>query len=251
MTPAGELTTIYAFCTQTNCTDGYGPSALLQASNGSLYGATYGGVHNPGCPPYYGCGTIFEITPAGKFTTIYTFCAQPNCADSTNAYSLQQATDGNFYGTADSFFGDAGSIFELTSSRELTPLYNFCSEINCADGTGPEGGMLQGSDGAFYGTAGGGGTYDYGVVYSLSVGLGPFVETTPTFGKVGAKVIILGNNLKGATRVAFDGTTATITGGSNTEITTTVPTGATTGAVEVMTAAGKKLESNVVFQVIP
>ncbi|MFY9744444.1 MAG: choice-of-anchor tandem repeat GloVer-containing protein, partial [Candidatus Sulfotelmatobacter sp.] len=105
MTPAGELTTIYTFCTQANCADGDGASGLLQARNGSLYGATYGGVHNPGCPPYDGCGTIFEITPAGKFTTIYTFCAQTSCADGTNAYSLLQATDGNFYGTADSFVG--------------------------------------------------------------------------------------------------------------------------------------------------
>jgi hypothetical protein len=77
------------------------------------------------------------------------------------------------------------------------------------------------------------------------------VETTPPSGKVGAKVIILGNNLKGATRVAFNGADATITSDSDTEITTTVPTGATTGEVEVMTAAGKKLESNVFFQVIP
>jgi uncharacterized repeat protein (TIGR03803 family) len=251
MTPAGELTTVHNFCTQTDCTDGYGPSSLLQARNGNLYGVTSGGVHNPGCPPYFGCGTVFEITPAGKFTTIYTFCAQANCADGTNAFSLLQATDGNFYGTAETFVGDAGSVFKLAPTAEVTTLYTFCSQANCADGASPVTPMLQGTDGALYGTTVAGGTDNDGVVFSLSVGLGPFVETTPTFGKVGARVMILGNNLEGATRVTFNGTDATITSDSDTEITTTVPTGATTGAVEVMTADGTKLESNVVFQVIP
>lgn len=251
MTPAGKLTTLYTFCSQTNCADGVGPSSLLQARNGSLYGVTYGGVRNPGCPPNYGCGTVFEMTLAGKLTTIYTFCAQLNCADGTNAFGMLQATDGNFYGTADSFSGNNGSAFELTPRGKLTTLYNFCSQTGCTDGADPIAGVLQGTNGILYGTTAVGGTDNDGAVFSLSVGLGPFVETTPTSGKIGAKVIILGNNLKGATSVTFNGVDATITGGSNTEITATVPTGATTGAVEVTTASGKKLESNLAFQVIP
>ncbi|MFY9744438.1 MAG: choice-of-anchor tandem repeat GloVer-containing protein [Candidatus Sulfotelmatobacter sp.] len=149
------------------------------------------------------------------------------------------------------FVGNAGSIFELSSNGVLTTLYTFCSQNDCTDGSDPVTGMLQGTDGILYGTTAYGGTNNDGVVYSLSVGLGPFVETTPIFGKVGARVTILGNNLEGATRVTFNSADAAITSGTNTEITTTVPTGATTGAVEVMTAAGTKLESNVVFQVIP
>ena len=87
-----------------------------------------------------------------------------------------------------------------------------------------------------------------GTVFSLSVGLGPFVEPLPTFGKAGATVIILGNNLTGATAVSFNGKTTVFTVVSSTEIKTTVPTAATTGTVEVTTPSGA-LKSNVSFRV--
>jgi uncharacterized protein (TIGR03437 family) len=69
----------------------------------------------------------------------------------------------------------------------------------------------------------------------------------PTIGKVGTKVKILGNNLSGATSVTFNGTTAAFTVVSGTEITTTVPTGATTGKVVV--EAGSALSTVVPFRV--
>ena len=87
-----------------------------------------------------------------------------------------------------------------------------------------------------------------GTVFSLSVGLGPFVETQPTSGKVGAAVKILGTNLTGATSVTFNGTAAVFKVVSASLITTTVPTGATTGKVKVTTPKGT-LKSNVVFRV--
>jgi uncharacterized protein (TIGR03437 family) len=77
--------------------------------------------------------------------------------------------------------------------------------------------------------------------------LGPFVETLPTFGKVGAAVKILGTNLTGATSVSFNGTAAVFEVVSSSEITTTVPTGATTGTVQVVTPNGT-LSSNVPFR---
>jgi uncharacterized repeat protein (TIGR03803 family) len=249
MTPAGKLTTIYIFCSQ-SCHDGALPAGgLIQASNGNIYGTTTAGG---------GGGTVFEITPAGKLTAFYSFCSgQTKCTDGTGGppYGLMQATDGNLYGTTAggnyNVTNKDGTIFELTTTGELTTLYNFCSQTECADGADPVAGVLQGTNGTLYGTTAGGGTNNDGIVFSLSVGLGPFVKTNPTAGKVGAKVIILGNNLKGATEVTFNGVDATITSDSNTAITTTVPTGATTGVVEVTTVAGKKLESNLAFQVIP
>jgi uncharacterized protein (TIGR03437 family) len=82
------------------------------------------------------------------------------------------------------------------------------------------------------------------------VGLGPFVETQPTSGKVRTAVKILGANLAGATSVTFNGTAAAFKVLSSSEITATVPSGATTGKVKVVTHDGT-LNSNVIFRVTP
>lgn len=87
-----------------------------------------------------------------------------------------------------------------------------------------------------------------GTVYSLSLGLGPFVKTVPVAAKVGTAVGILGTNLTGATSVTFDGTLAVFTVASPTLITTSVPKGASTGTVQVVTPGGT-LQSNVPFYV--
>ena len=80
------------------------------------------------------------------------------------------------------------------------------------------------------------------------MGLGPFVETLPTSGKVKSAVKILGTDLTGATSVTFNGTAAVFKVLSSSLITTTVPTGATTGEVTVVTPGGT-LTSNVNFRV--
>jgi len=86
------------------------------------------------------------------------------------------------------------------------------------------------------------------VVYSISMGLGPFVKTLPTAGTAGAAVKILGTNLTGASSVSFNGTAAAFAVVSPSEITTTVPTGASAGTVRVTTPRGT-LSSNVAFRV--
>jgi len=107
-------------------------------------------------------------------------------------------------------------------------------------------GMVEATNGTLYGTAGSLGTP--GTVFSLSVGLGPFVETIPMSGKVGTKVTILGNNMNNTTKVAFNGVAAKFEVVSDTQVKTSVPTGAATGFVTVTTPQ-KKLKSNEVFQV--
>lgn len=245
ITAAGKIATLYSFCSLPGCTDGWGVLAgLVQATNGNLYGTAFlGGAHNH--------GTIFEITPAGKFTTLYSFCARPNCTDGARPMAaLIQATDGNLYGTTMAGTSDNGTIFRITTTGTLTTLYSFCSKPNCADGAQPLAALTQATNGNFYGTTSGGGSSGNGTVFELSLGLAPFAETVPAFGKVGAKILILGNNLSGTTNVSFNGTDATFTVVSETEITATVPAGATTGTVKVTTPSGA-LTSNVVFQVLP
>jgi uncharacterized repeat protein (TIGR03803 family) len=256
ITPGGTLTTLYSFCAQSGCTDGENPyGALVQATNGYLYGTTEGGGANGNY------GTVFKITPGGTLTTLYSFCAQSGCTDGENPNgALVQGTDGNLYGTAGDGganpgprdFG-AGTVVKITPTGRLTTLYNFCSQSGCTDGEYPNAGLVQATNGYLYGTTGGGGANPgpvggVGTVFSLSTGLGPFVKTLPTSGTVGAAVKILGTDLTGATSVTFNGTAAAFRVVSPSLITTTVPFGATTGTVQVVTPSGT-LSGNGPFRV--
>jgi uncharacterized repeat protein (TIGR03803 family) len=331
LTPAGVLTTVYSFCSKTNCTDGAEPyGSLVQGTDGDLYGTTYQGgssnygtvfkvttagklttLHNfddtnDGANPYdtliqaangdfYGTtyqggsangGTVFQITSSGAFTVLHTFC-QTSCADGENPYAgVIQAANGDFYGTTSSGgTNGTGTVYQLTSAGKLTTLYSpgespvggvvqgtdgklygttysTIFDVTTAgkpttlftfddtDGDGPEAALLQATNGTFYGTTtiGGSGDGIYGTVFSIANGLGAFVTTNPTSGAVGKAVTILGSDLTGATSVTFDGVSASFKVVSKTKITTTVPTGATTGTVEVVTPS-KTLKSNVKFTV--
>jgi uncharacterized protein (TIGR03437 family) len=88
----------------------------------------------------------------------------------------------------------------------------------------------------------------HGTVFKLSNRLSPLVKTVPVRGSVGASVIILGNNLTGSTSVTFNGVEAEFTVESGSYIKATVPAGATTGTVSVVTPTGT-LNSNPQFVV--
>lgn len=246
ITPTGTLTTLYNFCSRSGCADGENPGAgLVQGTDGNLYGTTdYGGAN--------GDGTVFKITSGGTLTTLYSFCSETACADGTvPVAALVHATDGNFYGTTSSGGANGGgTIFEMTPNGTLTTLYSFCSQTNCTDGFNPSAALVEDTSGTFYGTTYDGGLgISFGTVFSISVGLGPFVETQPEAAPVGTTVEILGTDLMGATYVAFNGTAATFTVGWRSAIQATVPAGATTGRVRVTTPHGTFL-SNVPFRVL-
>jgi len=198
ITPAGGLTTLYSFCSQSGCSDGYDPlGALIQAANGNLYGTTEsgsvfritlngsfttlggtggqypsaglmqgtngnfygttarGGPNTCTLRPGYkvSCGTIFKITPSGTVTTL----ASLDQASGFDPLSpLIQAADGNFYGTTSrggANYPGFGTVFQVTPTGTLTVLHSF-------DGTDGElclAGLVQGTDGNFYGTTSFGG----------------------------------------------------------------------------------------------
>lgn len=241
----GHLTTLHSF----DGTDGATPIGdLVQAADGNFYGTTSQGGANIDCDGA-GCGTAFKMSPAGTLTTLYNFCSQAGCADGARpSATLVQATDGNLYGTTFAFPFSTGTIFKIDATGTLTTLHQFCLGT-CSDDLDPYAGLLQATNGTFYGTTFGAQGDSNGTVYSFSVGLGPFIKTIPPFGMVGRQVTILGNNLASTTSVTFNGTPAAFVA-SNTEIKTTVPAGATTGAVQVTTASGT-LNSNVDFNLVP
>jgi uncharacterized repeat protein (TIGR03803 family) len=142
LTPTGTLTTLHNFCLQP-CSDGTNPrTALVQASDGNFFGTTYnGGDCND--------GVVFEITPAAVETPLYSFCS----AEGSGASALFQGSGGEFFGTSQNYgLNNAGTAFKITSGGALTLLYNFCSQPDCADGSQPLAGVVQATDGNFYGT---------------------------------------------------------------------------------------------------
>src|SRR5262249_48154127 len=130
-----------------------GPNGLVLANDGNLYGTTLvGGMKN--------AGTVFKVTTTGTFTKLYDFCSVFICSDGRAPEGeLIQASDGNLYGTTASGGNNTseGTVFKISLSGVLSVVYNFCSKPLCADGSNPNAGLLQGTNGMFYGTTATGG----------------------------------------------------------------------------------------------
>jgi uncharacterized repeat protein (TIGR03803 family) len=150
---------------------------------GNLYGIADSGERSQR-------GIVFELTadlsrPSGwAQTVLYTFCSQPNCADGANPDgNLVMDTAGNLYGTTSGggnevcgvfHKGGCGVVFELTPNAAKTEwtetvLYSFCRLPNCADGDGPEGGLIIDASGNLYGTTAFGGFTDNACVGSCGM----------------------------------------------------------------------------------
>ncbi len=242
ITPAGLYKALYNFCSQPNCADGNYPDAtLVQDANGNLYGTTvYGGA--------YGDGTVFEITPSDQYIVLHSFNVDGDTDGGFPQSAPTLANDGNLYGTTANG-GDEGhgNIYQITAEGTYTSLYSFCNASTCSAYDAAYG-LLQGTDGIFYGATADGGSHGDGVVYSFSNNLSPLVKTVPGAAAVGARVIVLGSGLTGASSVTFNGVAAAFTVESDTYITATVPVGAKTGVVSVVTPSGT-LNSNPQFVV--
>ncbi len=167
-TPPGAVVGLYSF---TDGTDGGNPWAgLVQGSDGYFYGTTaFGGT--------YTNGTVFRISAGGALTNLYSFTGGN---DGGNPYAvLVQGSDGYFYGTT--AFGGAytnGTVFRISAGGALANLYSFTGGD---DGGKPYAGLVQGSDGSFYGTTLDGGAKHYGTVFRLSI-VPEFLAVTLTNG---------------------------------------------------------------------
>lgn len=113
-------------------------------------------------------GFFYRLTLDGEMTVLYTFCSGLDCPDGSIAGSVTRVSDGDFYGIS-SFGGtnDSGNLFRISSSGQLTVLYNFCSQADCADGEMPQALPIEGGDGSVYGTTFLGGANNNGVIYRI------------------------------------------------------------------------------------
>jgi uncharacterized repeat protein (TIGR03803 family) len=213
ISPAGTHTVLKSF----NHDEGTNPQgSLVQGSDGDFYGMT-----NIGGP--YGYGTVFKMSPTGILTVLKSL----NHDDGGNPWgSLVQGSDGDFYGMTSigGIGGGGGTVFKISSTGTHTILKTF----DYYEGSRPHGGLVQGSDGDFYGMTilGGGGvagtifkispTGAFTVLKSLDYhdGISPFgslvidrAECTPPVLTAPANVTVnnVTNNLYGSceARVAF------------------------------------------------
>jgi uncharacterized repeat protein (TIGR03803 family) len=163
---AGSLTTLYSFA---GVPDGANPEAeLVFGANNRLYGTTFGGGLS-------GLGTVFRISTAGTYTSLYSFTGGVDGANP--AASLILGINSNFFGTTFGGGSGTGAVFRINATGSLTPLYNFTGG---ADGANPAGPLIQGSDGNFYGTTSTGGGNGVGTVFNMTPG--GALTTLHTFG---------------------------------------------------------------------
>jgi uncharacterized repeat protein (TIGR03803 family) len=144
VTAAGAITILHHFNSGPDGANPYGE--LAKGSDGNFYGVTSVGGTNT-------YGTIFKITPSGTFTVIHHMAL----AEGANPHAhLILASDDLFYGTTSrgGAFG-YGTIFKVTSAGALTVLRSL---NNVPDGGYCYGGLVEGTDGYFYGITNQGGT---------------------------------------------------------------------------------------------
>lgn len=154
-TPSGIVTTLFLF---DNTHGAYPYAPLVQGLDGSFFGTAYGGGTN-------GQGVIFKITPTGKLTVLYNFdCAHGNGSTAP----LIQASDGNFYGTTSAGgkgCSDPGVVFRMTPAGKITVLHTLHRH---SDGSLPFAGLVEATDGNFYGVASAGGSDVVGTIFKIT-----------------------------------------------------------------------------------
>jgi len=181
----GAFTVLHTFTalnSNSQNTDGAAPQALVQSADGNFYGVTAKGGS-------FGSGTIYKITSTGTFALFHSFStsvtgtgtasdpftAIPNADGGVPNGPLVIGKDGAFYGTARTGgTSTAGTAFKITSSGTFTTLHSF-GTVDSSDGSGsnldgyaPLAGLIQGVDGAFYGTTYFGGVYDNGTIFKIN-----------------------------------------------------------------------------------
>ena len=177
LTSSGGSWTESVLYTYHGGSDGQYPSGLVFDGSGNLYGTTEGSLCEP--PPYYACGTVFELTHSGSGwvkSNLYTF--QGGSDGYHPAAELIVDSSGNLYGTTSSGgLGGGGTVFMLTPSQgswTFSTIYSFTG----TEYGGPGGNLLMDAAGNLYGTTIRDGAYGNGAVFKLTPSVGGWTYTS-------------------------------------------------------------------------
>jgi uncharacterized repeat protein (TIGR03803 family) len=171
ITRSGSFTSLYSF---TGGSDGAQPDAPLvieAGTSGVLYGTAFSGGSS-------GVGTIFDITTSGSFAVAHSFSG----SEGGSPYApLIAGTDGYFYGTTTAGgTASVGTVFQfIPSTATLTTLHSFTS--GTTEGSVPYAALVQGTNGAFFGTASVGGASADGTVFSIAASGTLAITTSSTY----------------------------------------------------------------------
>jgi len=165
VSPSGQVTTVYQFCSLKRCGDGSGPVSVVVDKHGELFGTTVAGGG-------YREGTVFRFDASGGLKVLHDFCASTSCPDSNTPGALTLGSDGNIYGvTAAGGAVGAGTVFQITPTGTFNTLYSFCSHnkpVECSDGEEPTPKLAEGPGGDFYGLTSTGGADGEGTVFQIT-----------------------------------------------------------------------------------
>jgi uncharacterized repeat protein (TIGR03803 family) len=211
LTPSGTFTIVYQFCQQTNCTDGVAPSTpMVQHTDGKLYGFTIHGGDTNVCGGD-GCGVFYSLDLGlGEFVTLGSTSGKEGTKVGILGQGFTSATTVSFGGTKATTVTRSGSTY-LTATVPT--------------------GALTGSVTVTTGST----TLTSAQTFSV---LPTFISFSPTSGPVGTVVTLSGTGLEQTGKVTFNGKSASFSVTSDSQVTATVPTGATTGKIKITTKGG-------------
>jgi uncharacterized repeat protein (TIGR03803 family) len=137
---------------------------LVRDAKGNFYGTTsQGGLFKNSCGSA-GCGTVFEVTPAGTEKVLYSFTGASGDGKIPGSGLMMDAS-GNLYGTTVSGGNGSGTVFEVALNGAEKVLYKFTGR---SDGSLPDAGLMRDSKGNLYGTTLAGGLKSHGAVFELT-----------------------------------------------------------------------------------
>jgi uncharacterized repeat protein (TIGR03803 family) len=189
---SGNYQVLHDFGPTTNLNGWPGLGPLIEGSDGALYGTTAWSGYSDNSS-----ATVFRLNKDGSgFETLLRpgqlpcTCFPPE--EFPDLSPLVEARDGFIYGVMNYYFPDFGKVFRMKKDGSgYEELFSSFEEFVGQDFR-PISGLVQGSDGAFYGTTSWGGLGGGGTVFKLWPPETPEISLTGASGSAGVEVSVTG-----------------------------------------------------------